>query len=133
MQTAFAFCILHFALLHYHEYGASLDQGAFLYANLGHGANLRRSQLVFHLHRFDDHESLPLLNAVTRLHEYFDDFARHWCDDPVRPRRVPGVPRPGAAATRTQARRAESTDTGIACPSTWTIIAPSSPSTKPTS
>src|SRR5258705_12720014 len=96
-KAVFAFCILHFALLHDDQYGARLDRCAFFHSNLGDRARLLRSKLVFHLHRFDDHESLPRLDAVTRLHEYFDDLSRHWRHDPMRSRCRPGCPRAGAA------------------------------------
>lgn len=43
-------------------------------------ARFRRANFILHLHRFDNEQSLPGLDAFTRSHQEPNDFPRHWCD-----------------------------------------------------
>ena len=64
--------------------GAGLDRLAFADEDFAHAPGASRTQLVFHLHRFDDDETLARLDVITGFDEDADDLARHRRDDPLR-------------------------------------------------
>src|SRR5262245_9103363 len=78
-------------LLDHDQHRVGLDRHALADTHRRHGPLTRRAQLVLHLHRLDDNESLVGGNPVSRLHEYFDDPARHRRDH------IPGAGATGRA------------------------------------
>ena len=60
-----------------HEYCARVHCGAGRHENFLHGAASWASQLVFHLHSFDNNNGLARVDVVTNGHQHAYDTARH--------------------------------------------------------